>query len=267
MPKITGGVLVVKNIISGRTRFPPLKELVRHAFTLAGFRVTRIRPANRFQAMDESLLLLRSLGFAPRVVIDTGANTGTWARMCQTIYPSAVYYLIEPQPAYADRLRGVVQELPNAEFHCLAVTEPGIRSVRMCGAGSSGAWVAMESERGCREIVCPAVTLDELLAARIRAEDRALLTLDLEGHELAVLAGAKCLLEALEVVLPEVRFYSVSDYDRSTFGDMFEFFRENDFDLFDIASLSQRPKDMRLRMGDVIFVRRKSSLFADRSWD
>jgi FkbM family methyltransferase len=267
MPKIADGVPIVKNIISGRTRFPPLKELVRDAFKLAGFRVTRIRPANRFQAMDESLLLLRSLGFAPRVVIDAGANMGAWARMCQTIYPSAVYQLIEPQPAYADRLRRVVQELPNAEFHCLAVTEPGIRSVRMCGAGSSGAWVAMEREQGSGEIVCPAVTLDELLAARIRAEDRALLKLDLEGHELAALAGAKCLLEALEVVLTEVRFYSVNGYDRPTFGDMFEFFRENDFDIFDIASLSQRTKDMRLRMGDVIFVRRNSSLFADRSWD
>ena len=42
---------------------------------------TRLRPANRFQAMDEMVLLLRGFGFNPRVIIDAGANVGAWTRI------------------------------------------------------------------------------------------------------------------------------------------------------------------------------------------
>ena len=55
-----------------------LKELVRSSFQGIGYRSTRLRPANRFQAMDETLLLMRGFGYAPRIVIDGGANIGTW---------------------------------------------------------------------------------------------------------------------------------------------------------------------------------------------
>jgi len=139
------------------------------------------------------------------------------------------------------------------------VTEPGIGSVRMCGAGSTGAWVANPGEH--------TPTLDELLADRVSAQDRALLKLDLECHEVTALTGASRLLKAVEVVLTEVQFYPANDNGRPTFSDVLAFLRERGFEIYDIACLSQRPRDMRLRMGDVVFVRNDSQLLADRSWE
>ena len=243
------------------------KALARRSFELAGYRVTRLRPANRFQAMDEALLLLRGFGFDPRVVIDAGANVGTWTRMCRTIFPDATYHLIEPQPGYVEELQRAMRTVSQVEVHGVALTEPGIRSVRMCGAGSTGAWVARIHEHSPDEIICPATTLDELLAHRVSAEDRPLLKLDLECHEIEALKGASRLLKAVEVALTEVHFFDINETGRPTFTDVLEFFKEREFEIYDIACLSQRPRDMRLRMGDVIFVRNDSQLLADRSWE
>jgi FkbM family methyltransferase len=245
----------------------PLKEVIRRGLAIAGYRITRMRPANRFQAMQDTLSILHKAGFVPRVVVDAGANVGAWTAICCSIFPGAIYHLIEPQADYERVLRSLVAELPGSEFHPVAVTEPGVRSVRMLGTGSSGAWVAMEGESANDAIVYPATTLDEILASRVSIEDRALLKLDLECHELPALLGASRLLSVVEVVLVEVEFYSVNDHNRPTFSDVFEFFRENGFELYDIASLSHRARDMRLCMGDVVFVRRNSSLLSDRLWD
>lgn len=57
------------------------KQLARRSLEFAGYWITRLRPANRFQAMDEMVLLLRGFGFNPRVIIDAGANVGAWTRI------------------------------------------------------------------------------------------------------------------------------------------------------------------------------------------
>ena len=67
--------------------------------------------------------------------------------------------------------------------------------------------------------------------------------------------------------MTELQFYEINDNGRPIFADMLNFLRERGFQLYDFACLSQRPRDMRLRMGDVVFVRRDSPLLADRSWE
>src|SRR5262249_20010845 len=41
--------------------------------------------------------LLRRMGFAPRHVVDVGANRGYWTRAAFKYFPNAVYTLVEPQ--------------------------------------------------------------------------------------------------------------------------------------------------------------------------
>jgi FkbM family methyltransferase len=248
-----------------------LKEWARKTFAFMGYRITRLRVANRFQAMDETLLLLRGFGYAPKVIIDCGANMGTWTKMVDAIFPTADFHLIEPQAACAPVLEDLVRYKARMTFHHIAVTEPGLTHVRMIGggkhSGGTGAWVARPDEAGPDEVKYPATTLDALLADRVVPGDRALLKLDLEGHEVYTLLGALRLLQAVEVILTEVQFYDINNSGRPVFADMVNFLRERGFELYDFACLSQRPRDMRLRMGDVIFVRRDSPLLTDRSWE
>ena len=106
-----------------------------------------------------------------------------------------------------------------------------------------------------------------LYFGHVKTTDRVLLKLDLESHEISALQGSPRLLESVEVILTEVQFYEINGNGRPVFADFVELLQKHRFTLYDFACLSPRPRDMRLRQGDVIFVRQDSHLLADRSWD
>jgi FkbM family methyltransferase len=220
--------------------------------------------------MQDALLLLRRAGYFPGVIIDAGANVGNWTRLARSVFRDATVHLVEPQPACRRALDDLSRRTPGLIVHSVALTEPGIRSVRILGGGETGGGtggrVGRPGEREPGAVECAATTLDDLLAEHVTREDRTLLKLDLEGHELTALQGARQLLDVVEVLLTELQFFDINDYGLPVFADMVEFLRSRGFEPYDFACLLQRPQDLRLGMGDVVFVRRDSSLLADRSW-
>jgi len=139
----------------------------------------------------------------------------------------------------------------------------------MAGGGPSkqatGAWVLERGDLTPSDETCEATTLDDLF--REGAPEPILLKLDLEGHEMTALQGGEELLRRTEVVLTELSLFDVNDSRRPTFSEMLIFLRSRGFELYDLASLSARPRDGRLRQADAVFVRRESPLSGDRSWD
>lgn len=235
-----------------------------------GVRITRNLEGNRFQAMEQTLRLVSNNGFAPRTIIDAGANIGEWTLMARRIFPTAVFHMVEPQSGCAPALRSIAESSEGIRFHPVAVTRPGIQRVSMAGGGSSrnstGAWVVQPGDPSPHsEDSLEATTLDDLF--RERVTEPVLLKLDLEGHELAALQGGEELLRRTEMVLTELSLFDVNNSRRPVFAEMLILLRDSGFDLFDIASLSARPRDGRLRQADGLFVRRESQLFVDRSWD
>lgn len=152
--------------------------------------------------------------------------------------------------------------------HAVAASAPGTNVVLMAGTGdttsNTGAHVTREASPGTLEI--PATTLDALFAAELSPADRTLLKLDIEGHEIDALRGAERLLKVVEVILAEVQFFEIEHNGLPTFTDLVVYLRDRHFDLHDFACLASRRRDGRLRMGDVLFVRRGSELAADVGW-
>jgi FkbM family methyltransferase len=245
------------------------RDACRRAFIAAGFTVHRW-PASRFDGMHDALVLLKRAGYEPEIVIDCGANTGQWNRIALSVFPGAAYHLFEPQASCAAALQGLAHRTGRMTLHHAAVTEPGVAEVRMIDGGSAGggtgAWVARPGEVAIGESVCRAVTLDECLGGVVTPGQRVLLRLVIEGHEVAVLRGARRVLESVEVVLSEVQFYEIGDNQLPTFIDLLRALDGSGFELYDVACLSARPRDQRLRMGDAVFVRLGSQLLADRGW-
>jgi FkbM family methyltransferase len=221
--------------------------------------------------MDTTLLLMQGLGFEPRVVIDAGANVGGWSKMAREIFPHAKVHMVEPQPVCASTLNALCAADAGFAFYAVAVTAPGVESVRMIGGGEAGggtgARVGTPGEEASDEVICPARTLDDLFAGKVSRADRPLLKLDLEGHEIPALEGASTVLGEVEAIIAEVQFFQNNNNGQPVFADMMNFMRARGFELYDLACLSERPRDMRLRMGDVVFVRADSELMVDTAWD
>jgi FkbM family methyltransferase len=241
-------------------------SVLRRLARVLGYSVHRW-PASRFEAMDDALVLLRGAGYRPGIIVDGGANMGEWARTARRVFPDARLHLIEPQAACRPALEAMARDLGGLTVHAVAVTRPGVtRAPFAGGGGGTGARIARGDEAAGDGGAWAATTLDALLADRVGEGERALLKLDLEGHEAAALEGAERLLRVVEVVIAEVQFFEVNGNGLPVFADVAGALARRGFDLYDFAGLAARPRDRRLRMGDAVFVRRDSILLADRSW-
>ncbi len=226
-------------------------------------------PGNRFDAMADALALLRQNGYRPAAVIDCGSNCGQFATLVTAAFPDATLHLIEPQASCWPALDQFARERSGVHLHRVAVTEPGVTRVRMHRGGaetSTGAFVIAADETCPADLEADATTLDALLGATVERDDRALLKLDLEGHEQPALHGARRLLDVVEVVISEVQFFDVNRGGRPVFADIAGFLRSCGFELYDFAALGSRRRDRRLRTGDAVFVRADSPLAADVRW-
>jgi FkbM family methyltransferase len=234
-----------------------------------GVHVSRRSRVNRFQAMEQALRLLAENSFEPKTMIDAGANVGDWTLLAREIFPDAAIHMIEPQSGCASALQSIASSSPQIRFHQVAVTRPGVPQVSMAGGGpmnrGTGAWVLEYAEPSPADQVCEATTLDDLIPPDTPAP--ILLKLDLEGHEMPALEGAESLLRRVEVVVTEVSLFDINDSHRPLLADILGFLKARGFDLYDIASLSARSRDGRLRQADIVFVRHESPLSIDHAWE
>ena len=240
-----------------------LKSIVKALVACTPYRVTR-NPPNRFGDLGHCLRHLAELGYEPGVVIDGGAHLGDFTREARAVFPSAAIHMVEPQPACRRHLEELAASAGNLYFHPYALGA-STGTVRMWAGAEpgTGAAIASEGDPEAETVEVEAAPLDSLL--RLSARGRALLKLDLQGYELAALRGAETSLKSIEVVLTEVSFFR-QGYE-PTILELISFLDERGFELFDIAALSSRARDGRLKQGDFIFVRRGSALLSDTAWE
>jgi FkbM family methyltransferase len=242
------------------------KTVAKWALAQTSFRLVRA-PINRFQAIEESLQHLKELGYAPGMIIDGGAHLGDFALLAQRLFPATTIHLIEPQPACQNAVRQLALQ-HGFTVHPVALVSPEETGKPIFMAAgieaSTGAYIVPPADRVPANVRVNASTLDQIFGPRVSPKDRVLLKLDLQGYELRALRGAVDVLRSVEVLLTEVSFFAQA-YEPSIF-ELVEFLDKNDFDLFDVAALSARARDNRLKQGDLLFVRRGSNLAVDTRW-
>jgi FkbM family methyltransferase len=254
----------------GSWNAPPahrVRKAIQRLAADAGFHIGPM-PPNRFEATEDVLKALKQRAFNPQLIIDAGANVGDWTRFARTLFPAADCHMIEPQPACRDRLADLERRDARVHLHPVALTLPGVKEVRMTGAGTTGASV---SDRGDGRddddtMVVAAASFDQLFGVVLTRGQRPLLKLDIEGHEIGALEGASVSLTSIEVILTEVRFYDIGRSGHPVFLDVLNYLKARNFELFDFVSLGSRRRDGRLRVGDAVLIRSDSELVADLAW-
>jgi len=248
-----------------------LTSIGKAAFETLGLRVRRSGLENRFDAMGDALRNMRSRGFVPTVVIDGGSNVGQWATLASGVFPEARFHLVEPQPGCWPHLESRFPA-PRFALHKVVLTAPGLSEVRMVtarGAGDTPTSTYVErhvDDPAAPRLTFPASTLDALVLGGLTPQDRVLLKLDLEGHEIAALDGAAALLPRVDVIVSEVTFFDIHGSGHVTFSQLLRYLEDRGFELYDFAALAARRRDGRLRMGDAVFARRGTPLVADVAW-
>lgn len=214
--------------------------------------------------VEASLRNMKRNGFDPKVVIDVGAYTGVWTRMCKDIFPAAGVLMIEPQANLQDRLERTVADYNDVVLKPVLVGPDERESVNFYQTDSASS-VLPEAERpDAPSISLPMTTLDAVTHNTIFAQAD-FIKLDVQGFELSVLSGGEKVLESAEAILMEVNLIEIYQ-GAPLFSEVVGFMAERGFQVYDVCTFFRRPYDRALWQMDVIFVNSTSALVSSKCW-
>lgn len=209
---------------------------------------------------------VRSRGFAPRHILDVGANVGAWTRSAASVYPEAEITMVEPQEHLVAPLTQLCQELPHVNLRPVAAgsrfeqRDLAVRaedpSSTFCDVGDYGEPVRLQ-----RTSIVP---LDSFLddPGFVPPE---LVKIDVEGFEMEVFGGAERTLAGAEMLIIETSFFQWYPMT-PRFSEIVSYLAPRGFEVYDFCWFLRRPLDAALGITDTCFVRSDSPLRATHRW-
>jgi FkbM family methyltransferase len=238
-----------------------VNHLVNRLLQKFGFRLVRINDGPRpSEGLDPFFSSLQKLGFAPKHILDVGANRGNWTRTALKHFPDARYTLVEPQ----DHLKSHIQDLLNRGnkiqwINAGASDKSGTMSLNLSQRDDSATLVLTDRHghsTGTQQITVPVKTLDEIVAS-IGAPLPDMVKIDAEGFDLKVLAGASDLLGKTDIFLVEA--VVCGNYENSA-AEVISFMSRAGYRLLDITDLNRSPRHGVLWLCELAFLRNGSTL-------
>jgi FkbM family methyltransferase len=206
---------------------------------------------------------LYAAGFRPTAVVDIGAFNGGWAQLCRRTFPGTPILMVEPQVDRQAALRAVAAELGEVTL-VSALLGPETKSAVSFYQDETVSSVLPEEGGSKVTVTLPMLTLDQVLAeTQFPAPN--FLKLDVQGYELAVLAGGQQTLARAEVVLMEINLIAINR-GAPLLHEAVAYMAERGFRVYDICSAIRRPLDEALWQTDMIFVRQDSALVGSTRW-
>jgi FkbM family methyltransferase len=137
--------------------------------------------------------------------IDVGANVGVLtAELCHLVGRAGTVWAIEPFPPNIRKLEDLRRVNGLIQLDVLAgalSSGPGVAGLRLPGDGSSAHPSLAKTSDLAGEIEVQTWCLDDLVAERRPAGPLTFIKIDVEGHEIAVLEGARNTLQAMRPLI------------------------------------------------------------------
>ncbi len=207
-----------------------------------------------------SLMQLKRFGFSPLHIMDVGAFTGDWTRICAQIFPEANITCVEPQDHVQDKLRDLASRHSNIRIiqSLLGKEIKDSVSFKEIGPGSS---VLLSEQRGVRK---PMETIDHLIDSGFCCPPD-LLKLDVQGYEIEVLEGFEKHFSACHVIQCESSLIPIVK-GSPLFYEVVAYLHEKGFDMCDVDELIRAPSDGAVWQLDALFCKADSPLRVQRIW-
>src|SRR5215472_1267414 len=242
-----------------------MKHVVQSALNKFGYRIIRIdrcAETGHAQGLDPFFNLLKQCSFAPRHIIDVGANKGIWTRVAIKHFPAAQYTLLEPQ----DHLKEHVQDLIDRGFRISwinagASDKPGRLPFHVSHRDDSSTFVLPEPEAstsGHKTVTVPVATLNEIVACS-KAPFPEMVKIDAEGFDLKVLSGASDLFGKTDIFLVEAMIRENLGFENSI-SEVIATMARAGYGPVDITNINRSPKDGIVWLCELAFLRNGSPL-------
>jgi FkbM family methyltransferase len=241
-----------------------MKNLIQSLFAKLGYRITKLDSAWTPDFGLESFFpLLKSLDFAPRHILDVGANHGHWTRTAIRYFPEAQYTLVEPQ----DQLKSHIQDLLASGYNINWINAgagdtPGTFPFTLSHRDDSSTFVLDADQAraaGQTQVMLPIRTLNEIVSS-LGASTPEMVKIDAEGLDLQALAGASDLLGVTDVFLVEACICSPGGINTSLA--VINFMAKSGYRLIDITDLNRSPTYHVLWLAEFAFLRAASPLLS-----
>ena len=211
-------------------------------------------------AVARLLSSLKSMGMAPRHIVDIGANHGGWSRTALSVFPQVHLSIFEPQLRLAEYLADL-ESNPNVAIHYKGVGDfDGTAPFTFHDRDDSCSFVYVTEDAQGRGFTQSEIEICQLDTAMTNCEfgPADIVKIDAEGLDLKVLDGAGETLRTAEIVLVEASV-SNPDYPNSVLA-VVQKMDQVGFRLFDLTDLNRTPNRKLLWLVEAVFVRKGSAI-------
>ncbi len=241
----------------------PVKKFLQSVLAKFGFRLVRINDGPRpSEGLDPFFSLLQRLGFAPKHILDVGANRGNWTRTAIKHFPGAHYTLVEPQDHLKSHIRDLLDRGCNIHWiNAGAGDKSGTMPMSISSRDDSSTFVLTDRHgqtTGSQQSTVPVKTLNEIVSSS-SAPPPEMVKIDAEGFDLQVLAGASGLLGKTDIFLVEA--VVCGNYENSV-AEVVNFMAAAGYRLIDITDLNRSPRHGVLWLTELAFLRNASPLLS-----
>jgi FkbM family methyltransferase len=215
--------------------------------------------------LENLILMIREKGFTPNLIVDVGANHGTWARLWKGYFPNSKFILIEPQ----NWLKSSFQDLLDDRTVYLPVGvgkfDGTLPFTVYEGRDDSSTFVMSKDQArslGFKQIDLQIMTLNSIISKQ-GGQIPEIVKIDAEGMDLDVLEGASELWNKTEMFLIEANING--EYKQNNILNILNFMDKAGYKMFDITDLN-RPFGLRvLWLVELVFVKR-GGFFDNLKW-
>lgn len=206
--------------------------------------------------LENLIAIIKNSGFQPTLIIDIGANHGTWSRVWKARFPEAMFVLVEPQewlkPTFSDLLDDKTVFLPIGAGKENGTVKFTINPER--DDSSTFALSSSEAEsRGFKQIDVKIKTLNTIIK-ELGNRIPEIVKIDAEGIDIDVLEGASELFGKTEMFFVEASFNST--FKQTELNIVVDYMNRKGYRAFEITDINRPFSNNVLWLVEIAFIKR-----------